>query len=278
MCLRVCSFLPLSWRELGSQTCHFWERPAVEECNLLLLADGAGNRQTSKFVFLFSFLQPLAPLHWKDSVCSAPSLDSQGFTYSNDCFSESMQLWAETTRSSWSTLWWGGLAAKVSGASGQRAEYTAPSPVKTPSLENIMWVWVILWRTCFSEFGLAVQADVILPFIFFPALLKSNHFQSPYMRGTLRDGLEPHGGSLFGSAFWDLARFEAVANGDCTLWMKCHTDVWVNPWEQRLSTADVRELENSEMCVSLKTGKISFRCSWWVRLPWNWPQLICAWK
>ena len=43
---------------------------------------------------------------------------------------------------------------------------------------------------------MAVQADIILPFIFFPALLKSNHFQSPYMRGTLRDGLEPHGGSL----------------------------------------------------------------------------------
>ena len=64
---------------------------------------------------------------------------------------------------------------------------------------------------------MAVQADVILPLIFFPALLKSNHFQSPYMWGTLRDGLEPHGGSLFGLAFWDLARFEAVANGDCTL-------------------------------------------------------------
>lgn len=54
-------------------------------------------------------------------------------------------------------------------------------------------------------------------FHIFPALLKSNHFQSPYMRGTLRDGLEPHGGSLFGLAFGDLARFEAVADGDCTL-------------------------------------------------------------
>ena len=64
---------------------------------------------------------------------------------------------------------------------------------------------------------MAVQADIILPFIFFPALLKSNHFQSPYMRGTLRDGLEPHGGSLFGLAFGGLARFDAVADGDCTL-------------------------------------------------------------
>ena len=27
----------------------------MEECNLLLLADGAGNRQTSQFVFLFPF-------------------------------------------------------------------------------------------------------------------------------------------------------------------------------------------------------------------------------
>lgn len=138
----------------------------MEECNLLLLADGAGNRQTSQFVFLFSFLQPLAPQHWKDSVYSVPYIDSQGFIYSNDCFSESIQLWAERTRSSWSTLWWGGLAVKVSVASGQRAEYTAPPPVKTLSLENIMWVWVILWRTCSSEFGLAVQADIILPFIF----------------------------------------------------------------------------------------------------------------
>lgn len=38
------------------------ERPAMEECNLLLLADGAGKPiKISQFVFLFSFFSPLPP-------------------------------------------------------------------------------------------------------------------------------------------------------------------------------------------------------------------------
>lgn len=85
-------------------------------------------------------------------------------------------------------------------------------------------------------------------FHIFPALLKSNGFQSACIGGTLRDGLKLREGGPLGVAFWWLTISEAVPNGDCTLRMKCHTDIRANPWEQGPSIADVGVLENPEPC------------------------------
>lgn len=115
----------------------------MEELNSLLLADG-GLFAACFFSCLFSFRHPLAPLHCRGGLSSAPHVHYQGFLYSNDRCRKRMQLWAGRKREPRCTrLLWGGLAVKVGVAFGQKAECPPPPPVKAPSLENIMWIDLI---------------------------------------------------------------------------------------------------------------------------------------
>lgn len=154
-----------------------------------------GTGHWARFVtcfFSFSFHHPLTcpppprPLYHKHSMSSAPRVD---FIYSSEAAEREGSSEQGEQGTLGTCLLWAGLAVKVGVGFVQRTECTAPPPMQTASLENIMRIWVTLWRTCFSEFGLAVGARVILPFIV-SLRFWEQWFPDHVHRGALREGLE----------------------------------------------------------------------------------------